>query len=156
VTAYYVDTSALIKRYVDELGSDWMRARLTSPPVPSIICVYLVVVEVTSALTRRVREGGLSRADYAQVQRAFRTDCIEDYDLVIATNRVIGRANYLLEQHPLRAFDAVHLATALLVNSQLRLHDLDPLVFLSADERLNAAAAEEGLAVDNPNHHPSL
>jgi hypothetical protein len=37
----------------------------------------------------------------------------------------------------------------------LLVQGLSPLIFLSADERLNEAAATEGIAVDNPNHHLS-
>jgi predicted nucleic acid-binding protein len=59
----------------------------------------------------------------------------------------------LLERHPLRAYDAVHLATALGAQEFLDAQGYPPLTFLSADERLNRAAGDEGLAVDNPNHH---
>lgn len=153
MTAYYVDTSALIKRYVDEVGSGWLRATLNVQPPPSIIVVHLIIVEVTSALTRRVREGTLALTDYAQVQNAFRADCLNDYELVTAIGDIIDQANHLLEQHPLRAYDAVHLATAVIANQQLLANDLAPLTFLSADDRLNRAATAEGLAVDNPNDY---
>jgi len=60
----------------------------------------------------------------------------------------------LLERHPLRAYDAVHLATALRIHRWLVAAGQVGLAFLSADDRLNTAAAAEGLAVDNPNQHP--
>jgi len=60
----------------------------------------------------------------------------------------------LLERHPLRAYDALHLATALSVNRWLVEAGEKGLTFLSADACLNDAAAAEGLAVDNPNDHP--
>jgi len=47
-----------------------------------------------------------------------------------------------------------HLATAVVTNQRLLANNLVPLIFLSADNRLNNAASAEGLAVDNPNHHP--
>ncbi len=153
MTAYYMDTSALIKRYVDEVGSGWLRATLDARPPPSIIVVHLTIVEVTSALTRRAREGTLTLTDYAQVQNAFRADCLNDYEIVTAIGDIIDRANHLLEQHPLRAYDAVHLATAVIANHQLLANNLVPLIFLSADDRLNRAATAEGLAVDNPNDY---
>ena len=61
---------------------------------------------------------------------------------------------YLLGRHPLRAYDAVQLASALIVNRALQAAHLAPLIFLSADGHLNTAATAEGLAVDNPNFHP--
>jgi len=153
MTTYYVDTSALIKRYIDEVGSDWLRATLSAQPPPSIIVVHLVIVEVTSALTRRIREDTLTPTDYVQVQNAFRADCLNEYEMVTAVGDIIDQANRLLEKHPLRAYDAVHLAAAVVANQQLLAHGFAPLIFLSADGRLNKAATAEGLAVDNPNNH---
>jgi predicted nucleic acid-binding protein len=103
---------------------------------------------------RRVREGILTPAEYRQTQSTFRTDCLNEYEIVTAVDSVIDQANYLLERYPLRAYDAVHLATAIISNQQLLANGLTPLTFLSADDRLNNAAAAEGLGVDNPNDHP--
>ena len=154
MTTYYLDTSALVKRYVDETGSPWLRVLLDAAPCPSVVLVHLVVVEMTSALMRRVREGVVSATVYAQAQNAFLSDCLGQYELVTAVDDVIDQANRLLEKHPLRAYDAIHLAAAMVSKQALLADDLPPLVFLSADDRLNRAAAAEGLAVDNPNSHP--
>ena len=67
---------------------------------------------------------------------------------------VIDLACALLEQHPLRAYDATHLATALGAQQFLAAQGYPPLTVLSADHRLNRAATVEGLAVDNPSQHP--
>jgi predicted nucleic acid-binding protein len=154
VTTYYVDTSALVKRYVDETGSNWLRTALGAEPPPSIIIVHLAVVEMTSALTRRLREGVLTTAEHAQLQNAFRSDCLNEYEIAVAVGNIIDQANRLLEAYPLRAYDAVHLATAVVANQRLVDNNLPPLIFLSSDDRLNDAASAEGLTVDNPNHHP--
>lgn len=154
MTTYYLDTSALVKRYVDETGSRWLRALLDAPPRPSVVLVHLVIVEMTSALVRRVREGVVSAPEYIQAQNAFRADCLSQYDLVTAVDDIIDQANRLLEKHPLRAYDAIHLAAAVASNRALLADDLAPLVFVSADDRLNQAASAEGLTVDNPNAHP--
>jgi len=66
MTTYYVDTSALVKRYIDELGSDWVRAVFSQAPLPSMIVVHLALVEMTSALARRQREGILTQAEYPE------------------------------------------------------------------------------------------
>ncbi|MBN1316479.1 MAG: type II toxin-antitoxin system VapC family toxin [Anaerolineales bacterium] len=154
MTTYYVDTSALVKRYADETGSVWFRAIFSAKPSPSIITVHLSVVEITSALTRRLREGVLASAEYAQLQNMFRSDCMNEYEIVTAVGNIIDQANRLLEAYPLRAYDAVHLATAVVANQRLVDNGLAPLIFLSSDDRLNDAAISEGLTVDNPNHHP--
>lgn len=153
MTTYYVDTSALVKRYVDEPGSGWLRTVLGAQPAPAIIIVHLALVEMTSALMRRLRESALTPAGVAHLQRAFRLDCLEEYEIVLAVGNVIDHANRLLEEYPLRAYDAVHLATAVVTNQRLIDRDLAPATFLSSAIRLNEAASAEGLAVDNPNHH---
>jgi len=77
--------------------------------------------------------------------------CAEQYQLVELAASPIDRAGLLLDRHPLRAYDAVHLASALLANDTLQTTGLPPLVFLSADDRLLAAAQAGDLATDNPN-----
>jgi predicted nucleic acid-binding protein len=154
MTTYYLDTSALVKRYVNETGSPWLCALLDTSPRPSVVLAHLVIVEMTSALMRRVREGVVSEPEYVQAQNAFHADCLSQYELVTAVDDVIDQANRLLEKHPLRAYDAIHLAAAMVSNHALLADGLDSLIFVSADDRLNRAASAEGLAVDNPNVHP--
>ena len=111
----YVDTSALVKRYVAEVGSAWVR-RLVARPVHQVLyTAALTEVEVRSALQRLVREG---RVDTAQAQRLTRRlgqHCTQRYQLLRITRPVIAEAGRLVETHPLRAYDAVQLACALLV-----------------------------------------
>jgi|GEM_PF-1352005 len=67
---------------------------------------------------------------------------------------VVALAGQLLDRHPLRAYDAVQLASALIVNQTLTEVDLPVPAFLSADDRLLNTARAEGLPTDNPNLHP--
>jgi predicted nucleic acid-binding protein len=154
MTTYYLDTSALVKRYVNETGSSWLQATLETAPRPSVILVHLAIVEMTSALMRRVREGAVSAPEYIRIQNAFLSDCLDHYELVTAADDIIDQANRLLEEHPLRAYDAIHLAAAVVSNQALLAGNLPPLIFVSADDRLNQAASLEGLPVDNPNSRP--
>ncbi len=66
---------------------------------------------------------------------------------------VLERARDLLEQYPLRAYDAVQLAAGLTANDALLAAGLPALIFLAADTRLLSAAAAEGLGTDDPNAH---
>ena len=79
---------------------------------------------------------------------------MNEYEIAVAAGSVVDEAVRLLEAYPLRAYDAVHLATALVAKQRLIDGGLTPLIFLSADDRMNDAASAEGLAVDNPNDHP--
>jgi predicted nucleic acid-binding protein len=153
VSRYYLDASALVKRYVDESGSDWLRSTLVFAPPPLLFTSRMTIVEVTSAFARRVREGSLTPAEFAAVCDAFRGDCLNEYQIMPPTMSIVDLACGLLEQHSLRAYDALHLASALGAQQFLAAQDYPPLTFLSADDRLNNAATAEGLAVDNPNHH---
>lgn len=150
---YYLDASALVKRYIDEIGSDWIRALLDIPEA-SFFMAHFFMVEVTGAFTRRIREELLTPADYRELQNMFQADCVDSYNVITAVGEIIDLAKGLLEKHLLRALDAIHLATALTANQWLLANDLSPLTFLCADNRLLAAAAAEGLTVDNPNNYP--
>jgi hypothetical protein len=154
VDIYYADTSALLKRYVQEVGSPWLIALVAPEQHPLVIASKLTIVEMTSAFARRRRENTITGAMYDEVNQAFLDDCRAQYQLVDVDDSIIARAQELLDSHPLRAYDAMHLATALIVNQFYVNTYQRPLTFLCADDRLNVAASAEGLAVDNPNHHP--
>ena len=77
-----------------------------------------------------------------------------EYTVVELTKEIVYRAEDLLERYPLRAYDAVQLASALESNTRLAKAGLSSLVFIAADQRLLTAAGTEGLAIDDPNTHP--
>jgi hypothetical protein len=81
----------------------------------------------------------------------FAAICADEYQLVEITAEVVHRSWLLLEQHSLRAYDAVQLASALLVHETLQAANLPPLTFLAADSRLLASAQTEGLLTASPN-----
>jgi len=66
---------------------------------------------------------------------------------------VVDIARQQANRHPLRAYDAVHLATAWLANNELVQAGQPPLILISADERLLTIAQTEGLFTDNPDRH---
>jgi predicted nucleic acid-binding protein len=63
---------------------------------------------------------------------------------------VIKDAQTLTAKHPLRAYDAVQLASALRINRQTVTDGAPAITFVCADTRLLAIAAAEGLAVQDP------
>lgn len=154
MTTCYLDTSALIKRYVQETGTAWIQTPVAPAAGHTLLTARLTMVEVYSALARRRREGSAPAADCAVATQAFTAHSATEYDLIELDLNVVTLARDLLERHPLRAYDAVQLASALIANQALQIAQLRPLVFLSADDRLNAAAEAEGLSFDNPSLHP--
>lgn len=146
---YFLDTSAVVKRYVQEIGTAWVQS-LTEPQAShSLFVARITLVETVAAVTRRSRGGGLSTHDAAMVLLDFRHDFTHQYRAVETSAGLVAHAAALAERHALRAYDSVQLASALAVWS------LTPsLVLISADLELNTAAAAKGLLVDDPSTHP--
>ncbi len=154
MTAYFLDSSAVVKRYVPEQGTAWVRA-LTMPSAGNtIIVARMMQAEAMSGVWRRVREGTIApRIAYA-IRLLGDRHTQREYVVIELTARIVSRAEGLLERHPLRAYDALQLASALEGNARLTGAGLSPLIFVAADRRLLAAASSESLAVDDPNAHP--
>jgi len=139
VSVAYFDTSALLKQYVTETGSNWVRTYLSSATAPIVFTSQLTAVEATCAFARRLRDGALLPIDYATAVRAFDHDIAYRYTLLDVMSVTIDAARRLANLHPLRAYDAVQLATAWSLNQDLVNDGEAPLTFVCAD---------------NPNHHP--
>lgn len=152
MTIYYADSSALLKKYVNETGSVWTRQALAAPAV--VITAQLALIEIASALNRRVRDGTVTAHDYARLANDFRDECRDRFQIIALDQTVINLSWAVLERHALRAYDAIHLASALVMDRQWVETGLAAPIFLAADDRLLKAAQAEGLAVDNPNLHP--
>lgn len=150
MTAYFVDTSALVKRYVNEPGSTWVRSWIELPADNTIIASELVAVEVYSALARRRRDGTLDANAVSLLQNDLLGHIQSEYVIITLESKILVRARRLIDQYPLRTLDAIQLATALYATSLSNV----ALYFICADVNLLAAAAAEGFAVDNPNQHP--
>lgn len=154
MSVFYADSSVLVKRHVWEVGSEWVTLLCDPALGHEITTSQLSVIEVISALNRRRREGSIAETDYALLRDDFLSLCHSAYRLVSVTEPVLLHARLLLERYPLRAYDALHLASALEVHISLISAGLPPLTFLAADDRLLDAATVEGLPVDNPNRYP--
>jgi len=149
VAAYFLDSSAVMKRYVQESGTIWVRALTASGTGNFFYLARITDVEVTAALARRRGQPGLSVVQAVAALRQFRRDFGQDYRVVEITIALLQRAAQLADTHALRGYDAVQLAVALDVHARDQ-----ALVLVSADAELNAAATAEGLRVEDPNTHP--
>jgi uncharacterized protein len=151
---YQCDSSGLVKRYVDEVGSYWVRT-IVDPASANIVGIADITrAEVTSALARRAREGVITLNERDELIQTFRAHCATQYRIVPTQPRIIDLAAELIQRHPLRAYDAVQFASASMVNQSLIAHSLPPLIFVTADDRLIAAACGEAVTADNPNLQP--
>ena len=150
---YFFDTSALVKRYVNETGTGWVTAIVDPAAGNELWLARVTGVEVVSAIARRQRGGSIAAADAITALADFRHDLANQYLAVEITSALIAHAMTLAETHALRGYDAVQLAAALEVNGRYLALGLS-LTMVSADAELNAAATLEGLTVEDPNAHP--
>lgn len=133
----YFDASALVKRYIQEPGSDEVEAMLQDGIAATARYTH---VEILSAIARRFRDGDISASDHLHVVSSLR----RDFDTLVAvelTEDVIDEAERLLSRHALRAGDAVHLASCIVLRSRAEV----PITFVAFDDRCNDAAMAEGL-----------
>jgi predicted nucleic acid-binding protein len=154
VTTYYADSSALVKRYVAETGSDWIQS-LCDPAAGHVIALASIgLIEIAAALAVKSRQGVLPPSIRDGLLRDLQHDGREQYWLIDVDQEFVVRAIDLTRRHKLRGYDATHLACAQFLRETLLSHDLPAPILLSADQELLAAAQEEGLATDDPNMHP--
>ena len=152
-SAYFVDSSALVKRYVRETGTAWVRGITRRRSSTDIFIALITAVEVTSAIARR-RGVTLSAAQASSLLSRFRKHLAGRYLPSQITPSLVREAMTLANTHRLRAYDAVQLAAALDVYRDWSANRLGAFVLVSADRDLNAAAIAEGLTVEDPNSHP--
>ena len=148
---YFFDSSALVKRYVHEPASVWVRHTTASASGHLIHLSPLTTAEIASALARRGREGSLSTFERDRLFGTFLIDCSRSYLLLRVEEDVIQRAVSLLRHYPLRTADAIQLATALQLSQTLQEAQFGSAIVVSADDRILDAAQHEGLPIENPN-----
>jgi predicted nucleic acid-binding protein len=154
VAGYFLDTSAVVKRYVQETGTRWMRGLTRRGKPDPIYLARITTVELASAVARRRRGGSLAAPRVSSILSRFRSHLAGRYLVVEVTPVLLEAAARLANSHELRAYDAVQLAAALELNARWQSGGLGGITLVSADQELNAAATAEGLTVEDPNSHP--
>ncbi len=153
----YVDSSALLKHYIREPGSAALNAKLneTSLHQAGVFISVVGYAEILAIFARRVRENLVSESQARLLRDEFLDDWMFSLSPVELTVGVIGFISELVNKHPLRGADAIHLASALWLRDALRLGRQfgavnRSITFVSADKQLNRAASAEGLQVFDP------
>jgi predicted nucleic acid-binding protein len=151
--SYFFDSSALVKRYAQEVGSAWVCSLISGIPRGAIFIAKITGPEVIAALARKQRMGEISVADYQQAVADFTHDFHHSYTQIELTDYITIQAMVLPQRRVLRGYDAVQLASAFWIDTVLKQSGQPVLTFISADNALCNAAQAEGLVTDNPNNH---
>ncbi|MBI4478714.1 MAG: type II toxin-antitoxin system VapC family toxin [Acidobacteria bacterium] len=147
---FYLDTSALVKLYVREPGTDQM-VRLANPATGNRLAVLaLARVEFRAAVRQRERLGDVPHATAATLIARMEQHFQSLYLVQLVTEAVIEEASALLDRHALKGYDAVQLAGCLALQSTLK----EPPSFVCSDRQLLRAAELERLPVFNPLDEP--
>ena len=149
---YFLDTSALVKRHVLEKGHIWIDDLCRSGAGNIIVISEVALVEVVATFSRMVRENPprLQLSERDQLISVFESFVSTQYIVVEVNRAVFIRAAMLTRSHPLRAYDAIQLASALTYQADMN----EAPIFVCADLGLLGAAVAVGLAIENPNNHP--
>ncbi len=149
---YFFDSSALVKFYVDEMGTGWVRS-FTDFETNVIHVSRLAKVETISALTRRLRRNDIAIVEFDQASISLEEDFATQFRTVAVTEGIIDDAEGLAKRYGLRAYYAVQLSAALDTRRIISQVESNELTLVSADLELNEAALAEGLKVEDPNSH---
>jgi predicted nucleic acid-binding protein len=136
----YLDTSALVKRYIQEKGSQAFNDQLSTMDI--LITSEITIVEIASALASSMRRKIIAEELERQLWAQFQKDW-SGFVLIQFTEALLARAARLAREHSLRSYDAVHLAAALISQESLD----SEIMLATFDRQLWSAAENAGLKV---------
>lgn len=134
----YLDTSSLVKLYVEEEDSSKVADLVRSSKV--IATSLIAYAEARSAFARRYRENAFTSYQYKRLVSFFNQDW-DNYLIVRITKELVWLAGDLAERRRLRGFDAIHLSSALTLRQELSA----PVIFSCSDRNLQKASRLEDL-----------
>jgi hypothetical protein len=169
MATYFLDTNALVKLYAFDSTSYWTIGIVASKrPRHRIVVSVIVQVELPSALYKLERiTPGIDGAQTDLALKRFARDLRADnqfrrsrFTVMLLNASLLERATLLLEHYrsgqpkALHTLDALHLASALTAQALLPENECANFSFVSADKQLRGCAADQSLAVIDPNRPP--
>ncbi|MBI4303231.1 MAG: type II toxin-antitoxin system VapC family toxin [Chloroflexi bacterium] len=147
MTVYYLDTSAIIKRYREEKGTDVVDQLIDHPLTGDrFYTSFLSVLELTSGVMRLTQSNRLKENEAREIIARFREDLRTHFRVWPIDNDITTSAVGIVEEYKLRAADAIHMATALAIFSALS--GQHPLLVTSDREMLEAVKSSHHGALD--------
>ena len=155
MTVYYLDTSALMKRYRPEAGSDVV-GELFEGLVDSeaLTTSQLTVLEANSAAGRLLEGREITRDEYQRMLERLDSD-IAYYDITVTPveNELVIEATGIVREYSLRTLDALHFTSAVIVSRAL---DNQDLCMVSADREVIEASESYGIPTLDPQDGDAL
>jgi len=136
----YFDTSAIVKFYISETGSDIVREAFNNSEI--LVTSEIAYVEAISAFIRINNEKLISDIDLSNIVSDFKSNW-EDFFTLKADINIIKKAGFLIEKYKLRSYDSIHLSSAVTFKERINKN----ISFYSWDKNLNTAALNESLQV---------
>ena len=133
MAVYYLDTSALAKLYIQEIGSGRVAGLLRDPEHDRFAILEVSRVEFHSAVRRREREGDIASAEAANVLTQLDSNLQDLFLVQPLTAAVLEEAVAIIGRHPLRAYDALQLAGGIALNAGMGVQGFS---FVCADDEL--------------------
>ena len=146
MTCYFLESSAFAKLFILEQGSGPLILLLEKVDDPQKLVSALASLEVRSAIRRRQRAGDILPADANSALHNLDAEILRIVQQPVSP-AVIDVAKLVLDSHPLRAMDALHLASCVVMRDTLQVSDI---CFVSSDDSLLKAASVEQFPVLNP------
>ncbi len=151
---YFLDTSAIVKRYVPaEQGYAWVTALFDSKQEHKLYISQAALVEVVATICRKAREQSITMTERDTLIDTFRQDSQDIYSISPVTTGIYIFAGDLCRSYRLRAYDAVQLAGVLSLRNEALANQAPAPIFVCADNNLINVAFEEGLSAENPNNY---
>ena len=146
MASVYLDTSALVKLYIEEEGTARVAALTAGRDDVQVVILDITLIESRSAIRRRQRQGDVSGTEADLVLKQIEEDAAVSFLLQPSTSAVMEEAARLIDRHTLRAYDALQLAGCLVVRHSVP----GPVTFVCADTQLCEAASLEAITTLNP------
>jgi predicted nucleic acid-binding protein len=134
----YADTSAFLKLFIREPGTDRMRKLAKEH---RLLSSAVITVESRSALARRRRDREISDSGFERVLARLMEGMLA-VEMVRMTDEVLNMADDIVLRTPDRTMDALHIASAFVFQDGSGIS----LTFVTADKKQHAAALQAGLS----------
>ena len=145
----FFDTSALVKRYYDESGTEFVDSLITDDDT-KVVLTSIAVIETVSAFRRKYNRDGISEGVLDDLLASFFEEALSDFLILPTEESWFANSFELVLEDDLRTLDSLQLSAALSVSE-----NVEDFVFISADRELVSVAESKGLEAINPDETES-